>query len=101
MKATCTWGEGPDVMVNLNGTMLILYEDPTDKDRWTHGSISEGAFDLTADEAEELANALLASAKAARDLNKSYNEYMREAEAMQKHLDNADKKKIEWKDIPQ
>jgi len=27
MKATCTWGDGPDVMLSLNGHTLFMLED--------------------------------------------------------------------------
>jgi len=76
MKVTCTWGDGPDVMLSLDGSIMVIHNDPLDKDAWAHGTVSDGSLDLTADEAEELAYGLIASAKAARELKKSYAEYM-------------------------
>ncbi len=75
MKVTCTWGEGPDVVLDLDGTLMVLYEDPHDKDAWTHGAVSDGSLDLTAAEAEELGILLIQVAKQARDLDKSAKKY--------------------------
>lgn len=84
MKATCTWGDGPDVLVDLNGTGVILYEDPKHhkppRGDFKHGYITEGSFDLTAEEAEILSNELKTAAAAARSLDKSYREYMEDKE---------------------
>jgi hypothetical protein len=47
IKAECTWGDGPDVLLNLNGKL----------------------FDLTADAAEKLAHDLMIAANNARELD--------------------------------
>jgi hypothetical protein len=75
MKASCTWGEGPDVILDLDGSLMVLYENPHDKEAWTHGAISDGSLDLTAAEAEELGIQLITASKQARDLSKSAQEY--------------------------
>lgn len=68
VKASCTWGDDPDVVVSLSGTKFILYEDPIDTDRWEHGLVEYGSFELTAEEARELANKLLIAAADAKFL---------------------------------
>lgn len=79
MKAVCTWGDGPDVLVDLNNTTVALYEapwsDPPPRGRWAHGCISEGSFDLTAEEAKALAAELINAAEQADHLTKSYKDH--------------------------
>jgi len=76
MKASCAWGDGPDVIVSLEGTKIILYEDPHENNHFKHGIVSEGSFDLTSNEAIELAHSLLMAARVAKDLDLSYNDYV-------------------------
>jgi hypothetical protein len=75
IKASCTWGDGPDVVVSFQGTRVILYEDPTMKG-WKHGYVENGSFDLTSGEATVLAHQLLNAAKGAKEMEKSLNDYM-------------------------
>jgi len=76
IKASCTWGDGPDVLITLEDKPFILYEnpknDPPPRGQWAHGYVSQGSMDLTADEALDLAHQLYASATAAKGLDKSY-----------------------------
>lgn len=76
IKAVCTWGDGPDVMVDLNGTRLILYEKPF-LGKWEHGIVSKGSLDLTVVEAEAFGQQLLNAAKQAKDLYREYSESQR------------------------
>jgi hypothetical protein len=69
MKATCTWGCGPDVMLNLDGHPMVLYEDPIHKDKWVHGAVTKGSLDLTADEAEAFGFQLIEAARQAKALD--------------------------------
>jgi len=73
--ATCTWGDGPDVMVTLKDKPYILYEDPSDHDHFMHGVVWEGSFDLTAKEALDLASRLQQAAFAAMELDRTAIEY--------------------------
>ena len=96
-KASCTWGEGPDVLVSLNpdsedrgshlNNRFILHEHPitraeldanghANQGLYVHGSVESGSFDLTAAEATELAKSLLAAANACDRLDKSYEQYV-------------------------
>ena len=74
IKVSCTWGDGPDVMVTFNDFPFILYEDVNMKG-WAHGSVKKGSFDLTAEEAKKLAYALLSAAENARSLDESIKAY--------------------------
>jgi len=74
IKAACTWGDGPDVMVTLEDKPFILYEDP-DKSGWVHGSVKKGSFELTAEEATKLAADLLIAADRANGLRESIRRY--------------------------
>jgi len=76
MRAECTWGEGPDVLVILEGTRVMLYENPIDLNRATHGYVREGSFDLTIEEALVLAASLIVAAKTAIELDDSYQDYV-------------------------
>ena len=79
IKATCTWGDGPDVLVVFENHPFILYEnpknDPPPRGQWAHGYVSIGSFDLTAEEAMILSNKLKAAAQVAMELDKSIREY--------------------------
>lgn len=75
VKASCTWGDGPDVTVSLDGTNFILYEDPINTDRWLHGTVEYGSFDLTAEEARRLANQLIQAAVDAECLDMEVRNY--------------------------
>ena len=69
MKAECTWGDGPDVLVMLNGTHIMLYEYPKNYERFKHGEVSQGSLDLTSDEALLLAGELISAANSAKELD--------------------------------
>ena len=90
MKAECTWGDGPDVLVVLGGTPIMSYEHPInvsksyegnkvplnkiprddEKLHWCpYGFIRQGSFDLTAEEALELAHQLEMAAFKAKELD--------------------------------
>ena len=79
INAICTWGIGPDVLVSFENHPFILYEDakndPPSRNQWTHGYVSIGSFDLTADEAIMLADQLKKAAEAAMELDRSIREY--------------------------
>lgn len=79
INATCTWGEGPDVLVSFENHPFILHEnpknDPPPMGSWVHGYVSIGSFDLTADEAIMLADQLKKAAEAAMELDRSIKEY--------------------------
>ena len=79
INATCTWGEGPDVLVTFERHPFILYEDAKNdsppRGQWKHGYVSIGSFDLTADEAIMLADQLKKAAEAAMELDRSIKEY--------------------------
>lgn len=67
MKAECTWGDGPDVLVILDGTEMVLHENPYDLDKWAHGKVKSGSIDLTADRALELAKNLMSAVRQAKN----------------------------------
>ena len=75
INASCTWGDGPDVVVSFQGKRVILYEDPTMKG-WKHGYVESGSFDLTSKEAFKLAGELINSATGAEEMEKSLKDYM-------------------------
>jgi len=69
MKAECTWGEGPDIVVSLKGTPIILHHEPKDLKRFKHGAITEGDFDMTAKEALQFAGELTMAAIRAQEMD--------------------------------
>ena len=69
MKAESTWGDGPDVLVSLNGTPIILHHVPKDLNRFKHGAITEGSLDMTAEEALLLASELTTAALYAQEMD--------------------------------
>jgi hypothetical protein len=72
ITATCTWGEGPDVLVQLKNHVMICYEPVSIKDRYRHGCIKNGSADLTAKEAEMLGHELLTAAKLAKKFEEDF-----------------------------
>ncbi len=78
MKATCTWGDGPDVLVDLDGTEFLLYEEPRDLSRGAFGVVAYGSACFTAKEARQLAAELIVAADYAEEMEKSAEEYCRE-----------------------
>lgn len=77
LKAGCTWGDGPDVMLVNEGKGYVLHEKVVWRNRFTHGVSFEGSMDLTAKEAEILAMELLEVARQVRELEEAYEEGMR------------------------
>ncbi len=75
-RATCTWGDGPDVILDLKDDTFILYENPIHvKSSSIYGHVTKGSMDLTADEALELAAELEAAANNAKDLDRVCKEH--------------------------
>jgi len=74
MRAICTWGDGPDVMLTIDGERFILYEDvkydEPPKGDCVHGHVNKGSMDLTANEAQALGYQLISAATQANGLNK-------------------------------
>lgn len=54
------------ILVTFSDTPIVLYGEPTQKDRYQHGAIEHGSFDLTIDQAEYLAELLIKAAKNSR-----------------------------------
>jgi len=69
MKAEHTGGHGPEIILSLNGTKLVLHQAPEEHKIWKYGTIREGSLDLTIEEAETLAAELLNAAQEARRFN--------------------------------
>ena len=67
MRADCTWGEGPPVMISLDGSGMVLNEEPS-RGGFIHGVVSSGSADLTIKEAIDLSIQLTQAAQAAEDL---------------------------------
>ncbi|KKL56277.1 hypothetical protein LCGC14_2247020 [marine sediment metagenome] len=107
MKAECAWGDGPDVIVSLEGSTMVLHESPNDKDTWEHGTVSDGLLDLTADEAQDLGIDLITAAKQARDMDRmarEHDEMLEEADRMmdcrnqKQRVWQTPEKKMEWEE---
>lgn len=74
IKATCTWGDGPDVLITWEKLRAMLYEKPYDFDKAIYGFVNSGSICLTSKEAEDFARSLMLAAKMARELDSSYKE---------------------------
>ena len=73
--ATCTWGDGPDVLVTLDGKRFKCYEAVQFSKLVDHGFVSRGSIALTRNEALDLAEQLFRAAGAAKDLDDSVKNY--------------------------
>lgn len=79
MKAQCTVGEGPDVIISMEGTPFILLEPPsTDKCHSEFGACRKGDIDLNLKEAEEFLDSLQAAVLTAKEFYESYDEYCKQ-----------------------
>jgi hypothetical protein len=76
IKVSCTWGDGPDVLITLDDLLFMLYEPPDQLDRAVHGLVKKGSFALTADEALKFAKQLKQAALGAKNLDKEYLNYL-------------------------
>ena len=63
----CTFGDGPDVLVNAKDLKIMLMENP-DYKRTIHGVVGSWQLDLTVNEAEELSKMLYEKAQIAKNL---------------------------------
>jgi hypothetical protein len=76
---SCTWGDGPDILITLDGKPFICYEDPKNhpppRGQWVHGYVSKGSMDFTQAEARVLAAQLISAADACRDIEAGYAEH--------------------------
>ena len=128
LKASCTWGDGPDVLVVLDndgkGDVFMPYEAPfhpePPRGDPKHGYIRKGSICLTATDAEVLAAQLMDAAKQAHILDSEYakhtaldmqrravNEVEEEKEVRERRMKLANlvnpflnKPKMEWKNVP-
>ncbi len=75
INVQCAWGFGMDVLITFNDHPFILYENNRLDGGWLHGHVKQGSFELTIDQAETFGRLLLEKAEAARELNRSYEEY--------------------------
>lgn len=102
IKASCTWGEGSDIMVVIDpdsdtkssrfNKRFVLHEHPitraevdvngvANKGLYVYGSVEKGSFGLTAQEALDLAADLIQAGKDAMELNEKLTAYMKEAKS--------------------
>jgi hypothetical protein len=77
IRATCTWGEGTDVLLVIEDHIVVAHEEQILRDKFTHGAIKRGSADLTVDQAESLGHQLLNAVQACRELDKSAEEYFK------------------------
>ena len=78
IEAICTWGEGPDVLISLNGTELFLLEKPykhkPPQGSSKYGHVKRGHVDLRVDQAMKLAADITLAAKQAIKMDESLAE---------------------------
>ena len=75
IKAECTWGDGPDVLISIKNHPILLGNDVVDKHKSTHGIVKDSWIDLTQAQARKLAHDLLIAADQAKYLEDSIKDY--------------------------
>jgi hypothetical protein len=75
IEVDCTWGDGPAVLLSLNGKNMVLHEELQKSGRWVHGSVTQGSACLTADEALALASQLQLKALQAKELDQQCKDH--------------------------
>ena len=78
IEASCTWGDGPDVLVCSKG-FTTFNLTPVRMEHSVYGCVDEWQLDLTEQEARELANSLLMAAAHVRHLIEATREVMAES----------------------
>jgi hypothetical protein len=63
MKAANMWGEGLGILIILDNSTCVLYEDPKIEISehgigWKHGTVQNGSIELSIDEARQLRESL-------------------------------------------
>jgi len=71
IDATCTWGDGPDVLLVIKGIKMMLHS-PVVTGGGVHGLVDAGSVCLTAIEAKSLAIKLLNASYQADELTRGY-----------------------------
>lgn len=89
--ASCTWGDGPDVLITLDGRRFTCYEAvqfskragqiPGPFSTGLHGFVTKGSIAFTRNEALELAQQIFTAAAQCRE---------EEADKLHTHLDTQD-----------
>jgi hypothetical protein len=86
IKASCTWGDGPDILIIFENHPVILHEDakndPPPRGQWKHGYVSKGSTDLTQAEARILAAQLICAADACKKIEDSYADWVEHDKAI-------------------
>jgi hypothetical protein len=80
MKAVSAW-EIDRIIIDENGDddiRALLFEDPTDKYKWTHGVAKKFQIDLTPDQAKKLVFELQMAIKNYEEMEQSVQHYMEE-----------------------
>jgi len=77
IKATCTWGEGPDIILHVRDHIVILFEDP-DKTHYRNGTVKSASTDLSLEQAKELLHSLQQSIQHVEELEQSLLTYYEE-----------------------
>lgn len=70
IKCSCTWGDGPDVLLVVDNSPFMCYEEPTGHYKAAHGFVHNGSAEMTADEALELSRQLFNAATIAKNLER-------------------------------
>lgn len=76
MKASCTIGDGPNIIVSLDGKELLLLEEPN-RTNFKSGVVEHGQIELSVEEARNLVISLLSAIKQVQDFEEMGEEYER------------------------
>ena len=79
IKVSCTWGEGPDILLTFKEHGIVLYEDP-DKTGFVHGHVNNASTDLRLDQAKLLVASLQMAIQHVEELEYSLEEYFKNEE---------------------
>jgi hypothetical protein len=74
VKAECTWGEGPDIILSFMNHGVILFEDPV-YTHFAHGIVGQASTDLTLEEAKSLLYSLQSAIMQVEDIEAAANAY--------------------------
>jgi hypothetical protein len=79
VKATCTWGDGPDILLTFEDHKIVLHEEPCGGG-FVHGTVGNSSTDLNITQAKALVTFLLMAIEQVEYLEQCAEEYDRRVE---------------------
>ena len=94
MQVAAVW-EIDRIVVSLDGTPMLLLENPSGYDRFAHGSVQQGQVDLRVEDAKRLALAILTAVDQYHTMERELNQYFEGPDAWPIFISGAGDKNLD------